>query len=430
MTRMVQPPADAALWWRAPWALERLLADLIAAEARLLRPGGPWPQHLAPAAVATTTPGEDGLGFDSLELLGLAAAFSEILHLNDGGLADDLLTSPTLAGWLRAAAAALDRSGTAITIRSSGSSGAPRRHTHPSAQLAAEAAYWARQLPGCRRVYTAVACHHIYGLLFTLMLPAELDVPVDDLRGRSPGAVLAMLRPGDVVIGHPLFWEALLRAAPSGWPRDVVGVTSGAACPDATARALTDAGLARLLDVYGSSETGGIGWRERTGDGWTDGRGAHRLLPWWREHGDGLLARDDDAPIMPPDHLDWDHAGRFAIGRRCDGAVMVGGTVVDPARVRDMLCAHPGVADAGVRLMHPGEGNRLKAFVVPRAEVADDLPALRLSLTAYLDTVLSVPERPRAIRFGRALPLTPSGKPADWLAAADSTGSDGASGFS
>ncbi len=329
---MARGPADGLHWWRAPWALERFLADLIDTEGRQLRPGGPWPPRLDPERIAIVAAGESGLGFDSLDQLGLAAAFSQALHLHRGGLGDDLLTSATLAGWLEAAVTALDRSGERVTIRSSGSTGKQRSHTHLTRQLAQEAETWARLLPGRRRVRTAVASHHIYGLLFTLLVPAELGIPLDDLRGLSPGGVLGTLRAGDLVIGHPFFWDALLRAAPFGWPSDVVGVTSGAACADATAASLTQAGLAHLLDVYGSSETGGLGWRERTGGGWKDGGGAHRLLPWWRRSGNGMLAREDEAPIIPPDRLSWDQSGGFRIGERRDGAVMVGGVTVDLAR--------------------------------------------------------------------------------------------------
>jgi long-chain acyl-CoA synthetase len=408
----MQRPTNALLWWRAPWALERFLADLIESESRILRPGGPWPSRLDPSCIALAVLGEGGLGFDSLERLALAARWSQALHLHSGGLDDALLTASTLAGWLHAAALALERAAARLTFRSSGSFFMPRSHTHTTEKLAHEAVSWCGQLPGRRRLRTAVASHHIYGMIFTLMVSAELGLPVDDLRGMSPGSVLGTLGAGDLLIGHPVFWDALLCASPSDWPADVVGVTSGAACTEATASGLAAAGLARLLDVYGASETAGIGWRERTSAGWTQYEGAHQLLPAWLRTRDGRLTRQDEAPVDAPDVLHWAPSGAFRIGNRSDGAVMVGGVNVDLERVRRALCAHPDVATAAVRPMHPSEGVRLKAFVVPHAGA--DLATLLASVSAHLEATLSVAERPRAIRFGGTLPLTPAGKPADW----------------
>ena len=44
----------------------------------------------------------------------------------------------------------------------------------------------------------------------------------------------------------------------------------------------------------------------------------------------------------------------------------VAGFNIYPARVREVLLSHPAVADVSVRLMRASEGERLKAFVVPR----------------------------------------------------------------
>jgi acyl-coenzyme A synthetase/AMP-(fatty) acid ligase len=112
--------------------------------------------------------------------------------------------------------------------------------------------------------------------------------------------------------------------------------------------------------------------------------------------------------------LDWNRSGGFTVGRRRDGAVMVGGVAVDLERVCRVLCAHPGVADAAVRLMQPAEGVRLKAFIVPSSGAGEDLPLLRGLIATHLDATLTAPERPRAFRFGHAVPVTSSGKPADW----------------
>jgi acyl-coenzyme A synthetase/AMP-(fatty) acid ligase len=95
--------------------------------------------------------------------------------------------------------------------------------------------------------------------------------------------------------------------------------------------------------------------------------------------------------------------------------VQVGGVNVFPERVREVLKRHPAVADAAVRLMRPGEGTRLKAFVVPKVTTADG-EELGADLRAWMEQELTAPERPKAIRLGPALPVGSAGKSTDWAA--------------
>ena len=195
------------------------------------------------------------------------------------------------------------------------------------------------------------------------------------------------------------------------------GVSSTAPCPDALARDLVDQGLQSLLQVYGSSETAGIGWRDGVG-------AAFGLLPHWRRMdaaasaAPGTLMRSGPggpfAPVVLQDHLDWDDADHFTVGGRSDAAVQVGGVNVFPSQVSQCLRDHPAVADAAVRLMEPYEGDRLKAFVVPRPGADTERDALRAQLDAWVRTRLAAPARPRAIEFGPALHVDSRGKHCDW----------------
>lgn len=377
-------------WWQAEEARARFLADLIAAEVARLRPGEP---AAAPLDM-----------LDSIELLSVAGAVSEALHLHESGIEDLLLGHRRIEDWRAIAREALTRFDAAITFRTSGSTGEPKPCTHALARLEAEAAGHAALIGPRQRVLSAVPSHHIYGFLFTQLLPRHLGgLPVLDLRGTSPAGVAAKLQPGDLVIGHPAWWGAVARFAPGTLPPDIIGVTSTAPCPPATATALRDRGLARLVQVYGSSETAGIGWRD-TPDG------PFALLPSWTRDGKAIAA---------PDHLTFLPCGRrFTIEGRADGAVQVAGHNVFPARIRAALEAHPAVAAASVRLMRPEEGDRLKAFIVPR-DPASDPAVLRGTLAAWAEATLAPPERPRAWRFGAGLPEGAMGKAADWSCLAE-----------
>ena len=414
MTVDLLPGEARTAWWRTGKALARVLTDLLTAEGKRLRPairlppsGRPWidDAHL----------GEGGLGFDSLDRLSLAASVSELLCTQASGVHDELPVLPTFGEWRAAAAHALDDFSSSLTFRTSGSTGKPKSCLHALADLEREIDAQLSILGGsATRILSAVPAHHIYGFLFTVLLPQRLpDAQVLDIRASSPGAVPNLARAGDLIIGYPDFWAAVVRAAPFGWPKAVTGVTSTAPCPPEIAEELKRGGLARLVEVHGSSETAGLGWRD-------DPRAPYQLLPMWQRLDADLVVRVARAAgseaaeaVSPPDSLGWVDDRHYRVTGRRDGAVQVGGVNVFPARVRDVLREHPDVAAAAVRLMNEFEGRRLKAFIVPKSPAIDH-PALRDALDEFAAARLSSPEQPRAYTFGDRLPGDLMGKAADW----------------
>ncbi len=403
MLASAHPDTADGRWWSAS-GLPRWLADLIRSEARTIRPATTLP----PGTWAPETwLDEQGLGFDSLERLQLAAALSEALHMHESGIADFLLAKRSFGEWCDVATQSLNEYSAKLTFRTSGSTGQPRPIVHRLSDLHDEIdALLPLLFKDTTRVLSAVPCHHIYGFLFTVLLPQKLsEIPVLDIAGLSPGSLVGLLRPGDLIVGHPEFWAAAARAIPFGWRSGVTGLTSTAPCPAETAAKLEQAGLSRLVEIHGSSETGGIGWR-------TDPAANYALMPQWQRNQDGGLRRNG-VVFAAPDRLEWVASRRYRINGRIDGAVQVGGTNVFPAHVEAVLSSHPGVAAASVRLMAATEGRRLKAFIVPRGPAAETA-SLQAALETFAALNLSTPERPRAYTFGAELPRGALGKSADW----------------
>ena len=399
-------------WWGADRrALRRVLSDQMYSELERLRlgnPGGPPPWLWTDD---TPVGGEDA-GIDSLDLLSLSAAVAEMLP-EGGGRAT---TSLRFGDWCDNAVPGTSRRPIHVTFRTSGSSGAPKRVTHRLDRLDEEAAAFAGLIGDRRRVLSAIPAHHAYGFIHSVLVPRHFPGPSDgpemvELRGCAVSHVAALLRPGDLVLGHPLFWDAILRGTAGGFPADVVGVTSSAPCPAETAEGLRASGLARLLQVYGSTETAGIGWRDNPAEPYT-------LLPGWRREGEDLCR--DGQPVTAPDRLAWD-GGRFHVLGRHDGAVQVGGVNVSPEQVGLVLASHPAVAAVAVRAMRPDEGHRLKAFVVPVGAVTDP-DALQAELRRFAGLRLPPAQRPGAYSFGCVLPRNAMGKLVDW--AGSDTGKD------
>ena len=398
--------ADAETWFDAPSSVGRYVRDLVASELQALRPGANLPDRPWPAELRLD---HGGLDCDSLEMMSLSAAVAEATHMHCSGVEDYLLARRTIGDWEQIVAASLQRFCEQLTFHTSGSTGAAVSCTHRLGDLVEEIREIAGLLPRRARLLCAVPSHHIYGFLFSVLLAAELELPVIDIRDRSPATLGRELRPGDLVIGHPVFWQAAARAIPT-FVAGVIGVTSSAPCPDEVAEALSRQGLARLIEIYGSSETSGIGWRDTPG-------APYRLFSYWHRENATTLTRagvnGSECRHACPDRLTWTGARHLSVNGRHDGAVQVGGVNVFPAAVASRLRSHPAVAQAAVRLMLPHEGARLKAFVVPRNGDADT-DQIAAQLSEWCIAHLTTAERPKAFTFGPALPSGPLAKPADW----------------
>ena len=346
---------------------------------------------------------DGGLDLDSLERLNVAASLNEYFHLHEYGAEDYLLAATSVGEWCDLVEQSLRETGTHLTFRTSGSTGVPKRCTHAVSDLHAEAAAWAAYLGPVARIVALVPSHHIYGTLFTAMMPDVLgpDCPVERVVGAD---AVTRAGSGTVVIATPTMWAYLARSLVA-FPPGVTGVSSTAPMPVQLAHRLSGQRLARLVEVYGSSETAGIAVRDRHA-------APFRLLERWRRIGTGDFARGrDGAVVAMPDRVEWLDDRHFALRGRIDGAVQIGGTNVFPDRVRDVLLAHADVAEAAVRL--DVATGRLKAFVVPKGGDAGGT-VLADDLDRWCGARVPDVERPRRFAVGASLPRTALGKLADW----------------
>jgi long-chain acyl-CoA synthetase len=380
--------------------VQAVIADLVGAELGL-------EPAQATAIDAATRLEPDGLGVDSLALLELAAAVSTFFRLQESELEDELLRRRSVGDWTSTVMQAWAHGSRSITFATSGSTGTPTLCTHTWAAIAQEMDAQAMLFANRQRIVGLVGPRHIYGFLFCALLPRWLGVPFVDIRPTAPTGLTSVARSGDLVVGFPMRWD--LAATNGAWEPDVVGATSTGPISAATIAALRARGMARMVEIYGSSETGGIAWRDEPSD---------VLHPYahWSLRSDGQLERaDPEAPgktqiVMPPDILAASKSGFLVTGRR-DGKVQVAGTNVSCAHVAAAISEHPDVSACAVRLMRADEGARLKAFIVLKNSATEQaaLPALR----AWMRARLSVPETPMDVVFGNALPRDAHGKLAE-----------------
>jgi len=299
-----------------------------------------------------------------------------------------------------------------IVFHTSGSTGEPKPNAHDHALLAREIECQKGLYPQTERIVSFVFPQHIYGFLFTIMLPKALGCPALSHPPFPSRKIIDDLRENDLVVGFPLFWDKLLDTGKQ-MPPGVRGATSTAPCPRETILRLMENGFEKITEIYGSSETGGIGTRSHPDKPYT-------LLSCWNPPGPenpGHLTREHPASKKPlsypvPDAITWLGPDTSLPGGRTDSAVQVAGTNVYPKKIENILLKHPKIRECAVRLMRPEEGFRLKAFVVPQG--TKDPEELRRELAAWMKKHLTAAEIPKKINLGSELPKNAMGKIQDW----------------
>ena len=378
--------------------IEAVLLSKIAAEYQVLHPG----TARGIAWTLQTHLDDPALGINSLDRMALAAAVNEWFALFEAGIEDSLLARRCLADWHQLIGRAQALGVRTINLRTSGTTGAPKVVAHHLDRLRAEARFWADVLAPVKRIIALVPAHHIYGFIFTVLLPHTLGCPVVR-HGEAQGALQGGVGPGDVVVGLPEWWHYLLTSGAALGGGNLISST--APCPEYLRRGVMAAGAGSLLEVYGSTETAGIGYR-------FEDQQAYALLPLWQRDGqahglhDAAPTEGTPLEVALQDHLTWLADDRFVVGARLDGCLPIAGSKVNPAVVVACLQSHPMVARCTVQAVETPAGMRLGADVVP-STAAHGLEAhvIEARLAAFCQSQLPAAAQPAQWTIG-AIPST------------------------
>ncbi|WP_126285563.1 AMP-binding protein [Burkholderia stagnalis] len=356
----------------------------------------------------------------------LAAAYD--LLLDDRMLAvcadGDRAREPSVAARAIAADAA-------ITLYTSGSSGSAKPVRKTLAQFDAEVRTlqreWGARVGGAVTL-SSVPHHHIYGLLFRILWPLATGRAFDRALSFEPLQLQDRLAAygGGIVVSTPsqlMRWPSLPGFATLA-PAPCAFFSSGGPLPADAAASYAAAFGEAPLEIFGSTETGGIAWRRqdltqawqpmagidvRCDDGALSVRSAHLGHDAWH--------RTDDAAR-------FDDTGRFELTGRRDRIVKLDGKRVSLPEVEARIVAHPFIAQATATVIDGTSRARIGVVAVPsdagRAALEADgriavAAALRRDLGAYLDPAAL----PRHWRFRAAMPFDARGKlPATAIAGA------------
>ncbi|MGR9115342.1 MAG: AMP-binding protein [Gammaproteobacteria bacterium] len=314
----------------------------------------------------------------------------------------------------------LDLQQTRLTIFTSGSSGEPKAIVKTLSQLQSEVEVLERQWGAMLGQATAVATvshQHIYGLLFKLLWPLASGRCFHSSMYLSPEPMLKALA------ATPAYWVAspaqLKRLDDlTDWGRIerlTAIFSSGGPLPKEAASLIERCSGHQVVEVYGSSETGGIGWRCSPANAlWTAFSGID-------------LSRDElgrcrlHSPFLPPpgyclldDRIEIFPDGRFVLAGRLDRIVKVEEKRLSLDQMEQALQRFD-LVDHAHCLVLTGQRERIAAVIVASERGQALLRqqgrgAVTRQLRRHLMQLFETVVLPRKWLFFDALPQTPQGK--------------------
>lgn len=308
-----------------------------------------------------------------------------------------------------------------LVVFTSGSTGQPKQVRkqlrHLQAELDVLESLWGHEI-GARAVYATVSPQHMYGLLFRVLWPLTAGRPFGSFALEYPESILSGPRPDSVLVTSPAILKRLDALDAADACRWHTVFSSGGMLPGAAARNAERLLHVRPIEVFGSTETGGVAWRQQT----SDTAVAWKVLPEVRVRADAHGFLEVSSPFVG--HTGWsrmgdlvemDTPGGFHVLGRGDRIAKVEDKRVALDEIENALLMSGLVAECAVAPIEHGSRQAIGALVVLTGEGRSLLEAkgrnvvcrdLQQGLRKCLEAVVI----PRRIRFVGEIPVDLQGK--------------------
>lgn len=327
-----------------------------------------------------------------------------------------------------------------LTFFTSGSTGKPKAIGKLIAQLIVEidilSATFSKELNLSSCVVSTVSHQHIYGLLFKVLLPLKMGIAIVNKTFEYPEHI-AMFFEEEVVTDKSLLkmpLKALLISSPAHLKRLVIDnvlvekcdmfsatFSSGGPLLLATSQRFEQQMQQAPIEVFGSTETGGIAWR----CGQANKKSAWQLFPQisYKVVGpEGRLAINSPY-IIENDYLTDDLIQKideqaFYLLGRADRTIKLEEKRVNLAHVERCLLMHPWVSDIRILVLPLSTKNNREVLAAvveltqPALEALEQQGkrAINESLKAHLSTEFERITLPKKWRYLTSFPYNAQGK--------------------
>ena len=242
---------------------------------------------------------------------------------------------------------------TRIYLFTSGSTGKPKAVPQRMKEFEEDNAFiiskWGQEITS-RKLVTTVSQHHIYGFLFGISLPFTLGTPFRRHRVEFPEEFEKMTDETYILIATPAFLKRTVEVEDKLNMKNIWIFSSGGAVSPELAVQCGKLFNFYPLEVYGSTETSGIAYRQQDKDGvlwtpfdnaklWLGDDGCLRIISPYIKDPAGF-ARADLAEFQPD--------GRFILKGRSDSIVKIEEKRISMTEVENRLLESGLVEDVKV----------------------------------------------------------------------------------
>jgi acyl-coenzyme A synthetase/AMP-(fatty) acid ligase len=303
-----------------------------------------------------------------------------------------------------------------VRIHTSGSTGTPQAHDKTAQQLFDEIDLHIQLFSLSARdcLVSTVPCHHIYGLLFGILLPLRAAMPVErsiPLHATTVASRIDALG-ATTLVSTPVHLESLAASDANGAGSLGRVFCSGAPLSSQTVDQFCARYHVHITELLGSTETGGIAWRMR--------EAKEQSPPAWQTLPGLTVSTDDhghlllESPFLSPtgtqpascaDRVQLVDSRHFHHLGRSDDVVKIGGKRFSILEIEQHIRNLSGVEDVALLIIQTerGRGTELWAAIAATNTTAH---GLKKALADCIDPVAM----PRRLRVVQALPRDTTGK--------------------
>ncbi len=304
-----------------------------------------------------------------------------------------------------------------LRIFTGGSTGTPQVWSKTGANVFAEGLFLAHHFAVTEndRIVATIPPYHIYGLLFSIVLPLVSSATVIGEIPSFPAEIVDSVQKqkASILASIPAHYR-VLRERPLSAPSLRLAFSSAGMLDVRDNEAFNRKNRVEVVEVYGSTESGGIATRNRslgekhfTPFPTVDCRiEEHRLLirsPYLSP--DVPMTMGEKGFFVVGDMVEDCGANSFALKGRVDTVTKVGGKRVDLEEVRSLIKNEPDVVDCVV-LPLPEPGGREHKIVALIEGVGVNTDKVRKTLAGSLEAYAL----PRVMRTINRIPMNENGK--------------------